>query len=46
MNISNHKSNVEDSSRTSAKKTGIKSTSARSNEKSHIETRKSVQMNK
>ncbi|SDY50902.1 hypothetical protein SAMN05444397_101813 [Flavobacterium aquidurense] len=46
MNISYHKNNVENSSRTSAKKTEVKSTSARSNEKSSIETRKSVQMNK
>jgi hypothetical protein len=44
MNISNQKNNVENSSRTSAKKTKV--ISARSNEKSSIETRKSVQMNK
>ncbi|WP_159433457.1 hypothetical protein [Flavobacterium saccharophilum] len=46
MNISNQKNNVENSSRTSAKKTKMMSTSARSNEKSSIETRKSVLMNK
>jgi hypothetical protein len=46
MNISNHKNNVENSSRTSAKKMESKATSARTNEKSSIETRKSVRMNK
>lgn len=46
MNISNHKTNVEDSARTSAKKTDTRSTSSRSNEKSSIETRKSVLMKK
>jgi hypothetical protein len=46
MNISNHKNNVEESSRTSAKKTESKATSARTNEKSNIATRKSVLINK
>ncbi|MFB3388346.1 hypothetical protein [Flavobacterium sp. LAR06] len=46
MNISNQKNNVENSSRTSAKKAKIMATSARSNEKSSSETRKSVQINK
>lgn len=46
MNISNHKTNVEGSARTSAKKAETKSTSSRSNEKSSIETRKSVLMKK
>lgn len=42
MNISNHKTNVEESARTSSKKTDTKSTSSRANEKPNIETRKSV----
>nr|WP_315245566.1 hypothetical protein [uncultured Flavobacterium sp.] len=46
MNISHHKSNVEESARTSAKKTDSKSTSSRANEKSSIETRKSVVIKK
>ncbi|MGO4771240.1 hypothetical protein ACEN2I_06220 [Flavobacterium sp. W22_SRS_FK3] len=46
MNISNHKTNVEESSRTSSKKMGIRPTSSRANEKSNIETRKSVLMKK
>jgi hypothetical protein len=46
MNISKHKSNVEESSRTSGKRTKVKPTSARSNEKSSIETRKTIQINK
>ncbi|QOG01335.1 hypothetical protein [Flavobacterium sp. MDT1-60] len=46
MNISNHKTNVEESARTSSKKADSRSTSSRSNEKSSIETRKSVLMKK
>lgn len=46
MNISNHKANVEESARTSSKKSDTKSTSSRTNEKSSIETRKSVWIKK
>lgn len=46
MNISHHKANVEESARTSNKKTDNKSASSRANEKSNIETRKSVLMKK
>ncbi|WP_163393308.1 hypothetical protein [Flavobacterium limi] len=46
MNISHHKTNVEESARTSNKKAGTKSTSSRANEKSNIETRKSILIKK
>lgn len=46
MNISHHKANVEESARTSNKKIDTKSLSSRANEKSNIETRKSVLMKK
>ncbi|WP_281310155.1 hypothetical protein [Flavobacterium flavigenum] len=46
MNISYHKANVEESARTSSKKNDTKYNSSRTNEKSNIETRKSVWIKK
>jgi hypothetical protein len=46
MHISNHRANVENSARTSAKKIDTKSTSSRTNEKSGVENKKLIQMKK